>query len=1791
LPLACTIEDKYNFEDLAKQIEQECHRLSERKSYLFDCWQRYPELASLLHPDKQSYRISLNNIGTHENKDKTPLPQSFLTLCEGLLNSPKQPVAEIDWVSAKERKQLLVDWNSTDTAYPAHKTIHGLFEEQVKRTPHHLALIAPDAQLTYQDLNKKANQLAHYLITHHAIQPDQLIAVCLERSHWMLIALLGILKSGGAYVPLDPDYPAKRISYILNDTNAQVVITTQSQAQQLRQLSDIDWKKTTLLVLDQSEFPLIWEKQATIDPVTATTSHHLIYVMYTSGTSGTPKGVEIEHKSIVNQIFWINRTYPLRLTDRILQKTPYVFDISVWELFWANLFGATIVFAKPEGHKEPIYLSELIRDAQINIIQCTPSMLSIFAPVLADNPHGLSNLRHLFCIGEVLHIETVNKVQALLPKLEIHNLYGPTEASINALSFDCTNQQSVYLGKPISNTRAYVLDKQYRLLPVGVIGELHIAGVGLARGYLNEAELTAQQFIANPFQTEQEKHAGQYNRLYKTGDLARLLPDGNLDYLGRYDTQVKLHGYRIELTEIEHVMQRYPDIFQSVVIVMNNMLVAYYVAQQPIDREKIQSHVGQYLPRYMVPARCIFLKNFPLAITGKVDKKKLPLPPLSNSEEHVRPANKTEGQLAAVFATVLDLEQSNICVTDDFFKLGGDSILAIRLISLLNKLFPKTLRVKDVLEHKTIQALSAIIENPESAIKKPETVYKAFNLIDKQQYQELISTDQVEDIYPASYLQIGMLLESSLNDKGTYHDVFNYEINVPFDQKKFLAIWEALANKHALLRARFLFSDQHALDVVIFKKTRLHYRIYADQPLQPLIDAERLKHFTHTEECLFHLIVNKHRDNFEFIFSFHHAIVDGWGVASLINEFVQAYANNQVVNYPILPNLEMHESLSYGEFVQNERRSLNDQSSIAFWKDYLVDSVPADAKWKFDEEASSPDSLFSTSILLNAEEAALVQQVAHEHAVTVDNVFLFSYIKTLSFFLNSVDITIGVVFNNRLEKVGGDSLFGLFLNVLPFRLQLKPEASLQDALVETSNSKMRLYEHKHIPYAHIKSIFDRDLYKFGFSFINFHILKPSEKIITNCGGFNRTSIPFLLEVTQGNTFKLDIKVHDDYINQEYLNYFGHYLKMTLLNVLRNKNELTLDTNDYQKIVIEWNATHQSFPDKKTLHQLFEEQVQRNPDAIALVFEDKQLTYRDLNQKANQLAYHLIQKYQVKSDELIVLCLNRNELMVVAILAVLKSGAAYVPVEPDYPDERISYILHDTETRIILTNGVHQNRFSSITQKETYSILVLDEESTEIQSHPFSDLDTSVTSSNLAYVIYTSGTTGKSNGVMIEHKGVVNLILDVIKKHKLSSNKRVAFYSNYAFDCSVYELFSALSVGCQLFILPNPVRHDLQSLNEYFTTHGIQVSFIPSGVAGDFIQTCRSSTLELIYMAGDRCVLDSGTNIEDLAFEVFNEYGITETTICTTYKKVEKANSGNTNVNIIGRPFSNNQCYIFLHNGQLAPFGVIGELFVGGIGLARGYLNNSELTNQKFIINPFQNDEEKNLGVNERLYKSGDLARLLPNGDMEYIARNDNQVKIWGYRIELSEIERALNTHPNIKQSIVLQAKDSENPEGLRNHLIAYYVERFPEQEAIKNHTNTELRAYLAKQLPKYMVPRYFIPIDKMPLTTNSKIDHKALPQPIFSTSDSYIPPQTSKEKEMCTLFAHVLGLPQEKIGITDDFFLQLGGSSIQAIKLIAQINKAFQTNLRVRYMFTHQGTIRKLLSIMEIHSCRSHNDQ
>ncbi|MEN9946429.1 MAG: hypothetical protein RLZZ293_815, partial [Pseudomonadota bacterium] len=1170
------------------------------------------------------------------------------------------------------------------------------------------------------------------------------------------------------------------------------------------------------------------------------TSNNLAYVIYTSGTTGKPKGVLQQHNNVHRLLSATQNWYNFNSQDVWTLFHSYVFDFSIWELYGALSFGGKLVIPSHEQTRDPALFHNLCQQHKVSVLNQTPTAFYQFMQH-SLSLNKLSSLRYVIFGGEALNIEQLspwfNRYGDEQPQLV--NMYGITETTVHVtykpLKLGDVGRNS-YIGIPIPDQKIYVLDSQLQPLPIGAIGELYVGGAGLARGYLNLPELTAERFITNQFQTKGEQEQGINARLYKTGDLVRYLPDGNIEYIGRNDFQVKIRGFRIELGEIENQVAKLDNVKQAVVLALdqqgnsnNKYLVAYYVADSVLNHDEMLSQLAQVLPEYMVPSILVHLQQLPLTINGKLDRKALPEPQFTtNADNYLAPRTELEQQLCNIYAQVLTLNVEEIGINDDFFKLGGDSILAIRVVNKINSECQIKLSVRNIFNHKTILSLSELITNNVITDKtiNPKPQYLPFSLVCGGNSHETLA-----DKYPASYLQIGMLLESELGgNNGTYHDVFAYQVNAKLDQDKAIATINHLVISNELLRARFISgANGYIVEVaqtiypeIIFAETNQHY-LLAD-----LIEQERKNNFAFDKFGLHRWILVNNSQGFYLIFSFHHALVDGWSVASLINSFAQLYQQ------PLIEQLS-YKLPYYGEFIANEIEAINNQEQIKFWQNYLDEIDINLVKWNF-TNSKSDNGLYVANYELSQEETYLIHSIVKEHGVSADSIFLNAYLNTLSQFLNSQDVTIGLVVNNRLEVEHGDSLIGLFLNTIPFRFKVTNSAnSYKDIFAE----KIKLYEYKHIPYAIIKNLCGKDLYQFAFNFVNFHVLRDNEQIVESVNGFEKTNIPFTLNIVQEqDTFILSAVGHDNIIDQEYLNYLLNYichnLRLIILASDNNETSNKLINDDYQQIVYDWNNTAKDYPADKTIHQLFEEQVTKTPNNIAVVYEYTQLTYAQLNAKANQLSHYLRETYQIQGDDLIALCLERSELMLIAILGVLKAGGAYVPLDPSYPADRISYVLSDTKAKVLIANQINQdklveiiNSLTIINDKDEQSLLLNQTiskqvaleliDSSELQyklaNYSADNPEINITSNNLAYVIYTSGTTGKPKGVMIEHKNVGNLIFNTIKNSRqIDLNSKVLAFAPYVFDSSVAEVFPTLIAGAQIFLLSENNRKDLNQIN-------------------------------------------------------------------------------------------------------------------------------------------------------------------------------------------------------------------------------------------------------------------------------------------------------------------------------------------------------------------------------------------
>jgi len=1693
-------------------------------------------------------------------------------------------ISQIIKLAGKKSHDTQLAFNNHCTYFAVDRTIQELFEEQVRSTPDSMAVVYQDERLTYKELNERSNRLARYLRETYVIQPDEPVCLFLERDEHMVISILAVLKAGGGYVPIDPAHPDERICFILSDTRTRVILCNEAHSSRLKELTiPLDTKVATI------DSPLLLSELQTSHSgdniVSVNTSADLAYVIYTSGTTGNPKGVMVEHRNVLRLFKATADLFRFTDQDTWVLFHSYAFDFSVWEMWGALLYGGRLYVPQPEETRDPEVFYDKCLSLGVTVLNQTPTAFYQFSTIAVNRSSKLTRLRYVIFGGEALNLGQLrrwfSKYDEAAPRLI--NMYGITETTVHVTYKVIQPADLEYgslIGKPLADLTAYVLDDQGGLLPPGAVGELYIGGSGVARGYLNRPELTTERFILNPFQGDAEKNSGFNGRLYKTGDLVRWLSDGSLEYIGRNDFQVKIRGYRIELGEIESRLAQYPGIDQVAVLAReqpssgNKYLVGYYVSPTAITHEVLQEYLEGFLPDYMLPATYVRMERFPLTANGKLDSRALPDPEFTGQREYQAPRNGLEKQLCRIYAEVLGLDVDKISVTDDFFKLGGDSIVAIRLVSRINDALAIRIRVRDVFEKKSVGSIAQhILKMPlmDTGAKAEENSYMPFSLINKDKYAGIIDFDAIDDIYPAGYLQMGMLFESETNSSN-YHNIAVYRIDDHFDDDKFVKIWDILIGKHELLRAAFITSD-NGYDCIIYKSVHIDIAVLENIDVRTFISQERLNSFDITRPGLVRLFVNKLKDQFDLVFSGHHVIEDGWSMASLINEFIGAYSRGTAIT-------QKANQLSYARFVSKEMAIIRDDSAGDFWREYLSDHVFNRVNWK-QQGASSGNGLVVSVFDLDQENNAKVNLLARSLQIHSDSIFLYAYLYALSRFLNCTDLVVGLVVNNRLEQQGGDELFGLFLNTIPLRYRLDDQRSGREAIADLFDQKMALYDYKAYPYGKIKSLAGRELFQFAFNFVHFHILRESKNNIVATSGYGRTDIPFQLNVFQrhDDSFIISIKAHDEVADQWSLDYFLTYYRFYLENLLDSKKEsiAPLMPSDHEQVVHRWNSTRHPYPFDKTLTGLFEEQVELVADQVAVVYEEQRLSYGELNARANQLAWYLRQEYAVQPEDLVCLFVDRSEHMLIAILGVLKAGAAYVPIDPEFPDERVGYILSDTRARVVLTNDEHRPRLKELTSSLNTNIEAIDSPLllTKLETNYSKQNLPSLTGpTNLAYVIYTSGTTGMPKGVMVEHKSVVNFICSYQSAY---SDKRGQLAGitlcPYVFDVSGLDFFYNLCSGNTLFIVSSYVAREPGLIAKCIIDNKINVAYIPAGLLTDIADYFEVSdprvhlSLLLVGVSPIKQKVLQRFYKTIPGITIINEYGPTETTIFSTTYTYSHLSDPEQNVPM-GKPIFNSACYVLDENKELLPIGAIGELYLGGVGVARGYFNRPELTAERFIANPYQTEVEKQEGYNGRLYKTGDMVRWLADGNLEFIGRNDFQVKVRGYRIELGEIESRLLSYPGINHAVVL-ARD--HPSTDNKYLVGYYV-------STTELTRELLDKYLSGFLPDYMIPAIYVRMDRLPLTINGKPDRLALPVPDFISNQQYEAPGNELERELCKIYGEVLGLDGNRISVTDDFF-HLGGDSILAIKLIGKIKAVYNSSLKIRDVFAN-SRIRQLAKLL-----------
>ncbi|QPQ89137.1 amino acid adenylation domain-containing protein (plasmid) [Burkholderia gladioli] len=1661
-------------------------------------------------------------------------------LADALEHAPHTAVRELAVLPADERELLLETWNRTDTPYPAHLCVHQLFEQQVQRTPEAIALVWEEQYLTYDQLNIQANRLAHRLIE-LGVRPDTRVALCAERSPAMVIALLAILKAGGAYVPLDPAYPGERLSHILHDAQP-LLLLADAVGQQT--LAD-QWGQLPMLALEQ---PLPADLK-TSNPDTQAiglTPAHLAYVIYTSGSTGTPKGVQNEHGAVVNRLTWMQTNYAIDETDVILQKTPFGFDVSVWEIFWPLLNGSALALADPEAHKDSSRLIELIVKNSVSTAHFVPAMLSAF--LSADAVEQCVSLRRIICSGETLSAFDVSKCLKRLPSTRIHNLYGPTEAAIDVTAWDCPDDfdsTTVPIGRPIANTRIYLLDAYGQPVPLGAVGELYIGGAGVARGYLNQPELSAERFLNDPF------HSAPGARMYRTGDLARYQADGNLEFLGRNDQQVKIRGFRIEPGEIETHLASHPAVREAVVIAREDApgekrLVAYVTPNQEVPEDLalvLRTYLGARLPEYMVPAAYVMLQALPLTPNGKLDRRALPAPDSSAYAQrgYEPPQGEAEIILASIWAELLGLER--VGRHDNFFELGGHSLLAVRLLSRLPHVLNVAPPLASLFDQPTLAgfalAVTELLARSGPQLVSPiVTVPRDTPLPLSFAQQRLWFLAQLEGTNTAYHIPLGLRLRGSLN----------------------VAAWRSALNqlfaRHEALRTVFVSTDGQP-----------RVELLPAEPGLPLLEHD-LQHETQSEQALAQLCNEEARTPFDltcgplirarlirlsdqdhlFLLTLHHIVSDGWSMGIFFRELSALYtAFCQGLPDPLPPL-----SIQYPDYAAWQRQWLTGERlhiQAEHWRSTLADApvllaLPGD-------RPRPPQQTFAGAavpVLIDAELTQGLKRLGHRHGTTLFMTLLAAWAAVLARLSGQDDLVIGTPVANR-NRIELEPLIGFFVNTLALRIDLTGAPTVTELLARVRQLTLAAQDHQDLPFEQVVEIVQpprrldhTPLFQVMFAWQN------NDPGVLELPGLNigpagpsHNQIKFDLDLSLRETgdaiagsIGYATALFDASTIERQRGYLLALLRAMVADDAQSVARIDVLSADERELLLEtWNRTDTPYPAHLCVHQLFEQQVQRTPEAIALVWEEQSLTYDQLNIQANRLAHRLIE-LGLGTGHYAAVLLERSISLVVAQLAILKVGAAYVPIDPETPSSRQAWIIADCNARLVITDGHHQLPFADAQ--------VITVQTALLASGTCSNPAVLLSGDDPAYVMYTSGSTGNPKGVIVPHQAINRLVINN-SYVQFDNTVRVAFAANPAFDASTLEVWAPLLNGGRIIVVTSDTFTAPDRFADTIVRQGISTLFITTALLKQYAFLIPSALGQIKHLLfggerGDFGMFPRSFSDQKPQY-LIHCYGPTETTtFATTCELVLDGAQPDSHRLPIGRPIANTRIYLLDAYGQPVPLGAVGELYIGGAGVARGYLNQPELSAERFLNDPFHS------APGARMYRTGDLARYQADGNLEFLGRNDQQVKIRGFRIEPGEIETHLASHPAVREAVVIAREDAPG----EKRLVAYVT---PNQE-VPEDLALVLRTYLGARLPEYMVPAAYVMLQALPLTPNGKLDRRALPAPDSSAyaQRGYEPPQGEAEIILASIWAELLGL--ERVGRHDNFF-ELGGHSLLAVRLLSRL--------------------------------------
>ncbi|CAM3876838.1 Tyrocidine synthase 3 [Pseudomonas reidholzensis] len=1649
----------------------------------------------------------------------------FDTLLWAMVGNDQARLEHVDLIGEQERETLLNGFNATRRDYPREHSVQRLFEQRVARHPLALAAVHGQQAVSYGELNARANRLAHYLIA-EGVTPGACVAILLPRSLPLLVAQLAVLKCAAVYVPLDIHAPVERQAFMVEDCQAAALLTLADTAAAFPvQRIDLD-----RLALDS---------QPVHNPGLPQDAGSSAYVMYTSGTTGMPKGVCVPHRGIVRLVM-ANGYADFNALDRVAFASNPAFDASTLEVWGALLNGGQVRVIDHSTLVDPQHFAVALAEEGISVLFLTTALFNQYVQLL---PEALAGLRIVISGGERAEPAAFRALLGRAPTLRLVNGYGPTETTTFAVTCEvrelAANATHVPIGQPIGNTQVYVLDAHQQLVPRGVVGELYIGGDGLALGYLNRPELTAERFVDDPF----SQQAGA--RLYRTGDLVRWQADGQLECLGRNDDQVKIRGFRIELGEIQQQLAQCPGIGDVVVMAVPAeqgplRLVAWFTRlDAALQASDLRSHLRGRLPEYMVPAAFVALQRMPLSNNGKVERRALPLPGPQDfaAAAYEAPEGQQEQALAQLWCELLQVER--VGRDDRFFELGGHSLLAMRMLAQIRQRLGLELALADLFADDRLAAVAAsLASHPAQPLPAIQPSLRVGPLPLSFAQQRLWFLAQMAPGSAAYHIPIGLRLRGAL-DAGALERALR-----------------RLVERHESLRSQFVEQDgepQVVLATDAFSLARIEVPGLDEQGIAALIEQEASRAFTLNQGLpirgrLLHLAADHH----VLLLTLHHLVADGWSLGVLVRELgelYEAFSQDRADPLPALP-------VQYLDYALWQRRWLGAdhmQRQADYWAANLAGapsliSLPWDRP-RPERQQYAGDSV---AICLDPRLSVELKALCRDHGVTPYMLFMATWAVLLTRLAGQDEVVVGSPLANR-RQAEVDGLIGMFVNSIAVRVDTSGAPCVATLLARVKATVLAAQAHQDLPFEQVveavrpqRSLAHTPVYQVSLDWEGSpdrQALKLGELAVSALGGQARIA-KFDLSLSMGegvDGFAGGIVYATALFDRATIERYSGYLEQLLWTFAEGEKAIPAhtglpDADERKQLLLAFNDTAVDYDLEQTLHGMIEAQVERTPDAVAVQAEEGALSYRQLNEQANRLAHHLI-GLGVKPDDRVAICVERGLAMVVGLLAILKTGGAYVPVDPDYPAERVRHMLSDSAPVAVLVHAATRH------VPEAGRVIDLDQPSwsAEPASNP---VVAALTPRHLAYVIYTSGSTGLPKGVMNEHAGVVNRLLWMQEAYGLGADDVVLQKTPFSFDVSVWEFLWPLQTGARL-VMARPGGHrDPEYLRQLIRSEGVTtLHFVPSMLDvflahGD----AAADRLKRVLCSGEALPgsLVRRFHAQLPSVELHNLYGPTEAAVDVSAWHCVTAPDNTP----IGKPIANTTLYVLDGQGQPVPQGVAGELFIGGVQVARGYLNRAELTAERFIDDPFST----RLGA--RLYRTGDLARHLADGNIEYLGRNDDQVKIRGLRIELGEIQAGLTAIAGIKEAVVV-ARDQR--------LIAYYT---GEPQALE-----ALRSALSAHLPEFMLPALFMHLQALPLSPNGKLDRKALPQPEAIQDRPYEAPQGETETLLAAIWSELLGV--ERVGRHDNFF-ELGGHSLAAIRLIDRLTKA-GLQVAINDVFQHPG--------------------